>query len=197
MSLLIRLYESFTIETAQFTDTYIQAIYSVTRSFDDHYVSRAGDSNMATTVDSQYNIFTNLGAGFKRAFPSPGPDLPIVSTAISSSTRGILDKSKQEGELSEVVSIARSVHFSPNTSRQSSGFTESKELENTLGLIDQNGSLADPTPPESSSSLEEGNARINRVVNSNGVGPERHGRVMISRVGRRGASIANQGLSFH
>jgi hypothetical protein len=182
---------------AQFTYIYIQAIYSVTRSFDDHHVPRAGDSNVATTVDPQYNIFTNLGAGFKRAFSSPSPHLPIVSTAITSSTRGILDKSKQEGELSEVVSIARSVHFSPNTLRQSRGFTESKEIDTTFGFIDQNGSLPDSIPPEFSSSLEEGNARINRVVNSNPIGPERHGRVMISRVGRKGASTANQGLSFH
>jgi hypothetical protein len=96
--------------------------------------------------------------------------------------------------LSEVVSIARSVHFSPNTSQQSRGFTESRAIYNTFSSMDQNGSPADSTLPESSSSLEEGNARVNPVVNPNAIGPERHGRIMISRVGRRGVSRANRGL---
>jgi hypothetical protein len=182
--------------------TYIQAIYSVTRSFDDHnvHVPEASDTStlekgpiVAPATNSRNIIFTNLNAGFKRAFSGPRPLLPIVNTGITSSTQGILEKSKQEGQLSAVVSITRSVHFSPDTSRQSRGFT----IDNTLGSVDQKGSVADSTPPESSSSLEESNSRISREVNPNAISPEQYGRVMVSRVGRRGASIENQGLSFY
>jgi hypothetical protein len=88
-----------------------------------------------------------------------------------------------------------SVHFSPDTLRQSRGFiaVESRAIDSTFGSIDQpDRSFTDSITPGSSRSLEAGTARINRELDPNTLDPEQHRQIRASRVGRRGAPISSQ-----
>ncbi|KIM27611.1 hypothetical protein M408DRAFT_16646 [Serendipita vermifera MAFF 305830] len=108
------------------------AIFAVTASVDDHHSDKESPGEKGESIDTSRNprngLVHTLRHGWSNMFYSPQLQLPTVHVGPGPSNKGILARNLTNQSL-DTTPQTRSVHFSPDTTRHSRGFTATELRE--------------------------------------------------------------------